>query len=206
MSGRVVDATGRGVAGVTVSLSGRGEMPDLGGEGEIMLEMPGSDGRYRAVTDGTGQFVINDVPEGRYRARLRGTGWRQVSGPTELDIKAGHQTTAPADFVVSATAALVARFADGAGAAISGGATVVFRDSSGRSIRRMHGTLGADGTLTLNDPPVGTFDVEITVWGYKPTTIQAAIQEGLPTDVGLQTLTPDDGKGGAIFLPGDEDD
>ena len=71
--GRVIDAAGMGVAGLTVSLSGASE-----NSGGFVIEGvdfgPGADSKNSAVTDTNGDYQIVDVAEGSYKINVPVTG------------------------------------------------------------------------------------------------------------------------------------
>lgn len=185
VTGRVVDQTGRGVEGVRVSLGGNAP-------GRLVIESGfggPSAGTPSATTDSGGEYVIDAVPEGTHALRMSGTGHRQVSGPTSVDVKAGADTRAPADFVVAVVSSLRATFQADSGEAVRGWATLSFKDNAGTNVKRMSGMIGADGTFEANEPPVGSFTVEISVRGYEPASVHASVYEGMQCDLGPVTLT-----------------
>lgn len=200
VSGRVVDGNGTGVSGVNVSLRAMG-----GDSGGIEIEMGDfGGGQYSAVTDGAGEFTIKSVPEGRYRFRLRSMGVRQTSGPTEIDVAEGQDARASADFVVAATASIRVTFIDAQGQPVQGWATLVLKDGD-KTVKRLQGPVSAKGVFEANDPPAGSFSVEVTVWGFKKTSVTATFTEGQLTDLGTLTLEPDtEGHTGGILIPGDD--
>lgn len=203
VTGRVVDGSGRGVEGVKVTIGGAdGNIMVMGSDTE--LELPGGGSPRSAVTDNGGNFAISGLAEGRYKPRLSATGWRQVSGPTEVAVRAGQETKCPADFVVAAAAALRATFVDAQGKPARGWASVRFLDG-GTVVKTMSGTLAKDGSISLNDPPVGSFEIELRVFGYAPHSVQATISEGLVSELGILTLQPaaEDEQEGGIVIPGD---
>jgi hypothetical protein len=205
VSGRVIDANGRGVSGVKVGLNTAGNGGFYGETVELDFGGGGSS-KYSATTDGSGEFNIEGIAEGRYKFRLTGAGYRQISGPTEIDVKAGESLRAPADFQVAVTASVAAKFINAQGGAVPGWVTLAFKDSSGKITKRLSGQINSDGLFEKNDPPAGNFDVEIAVWGFKPQTVTANIAEGQRYDFGTITLEPaDEGEGTSIILPGDED-
>lgn len=200
VTGRVVDGNGTGVSGVNVSLRAVG-----GDSGGIEIEMGDfGGGQYSAVTDGAGEFTIKSVPEGRYRFRLRSMGVRQTSGPTEIDVAEGQDARASADFVVTATASLRATFIDAQGQPAQGWATLVIKDGD-KIVKRMQGPVSGKGVFEANDPPAGSLSVEITLWGFKRTSVTAVFTEGQVTDLGTLTMEPDaEGHTGGILIPGDD--
>jgi hypothetical protein len=206
VSGRVIDASGRGVSGVKVGLNNAGNGNFYGDT--VDIDFGGGGGsKYSATTDGAGEFNIEGVAEGRYKFRLTGTGYRQISGPTEIDVKAGENLRAPADFQVAVTASVAAKFIDAQGDGAAGWVTLSFKDSSGKVVKRLNGQINSDGTFEKNDPPAGAFQVEVQVWGYKPqTVIGVTIVEGQRYDFGTITLEPaEDGDAPGVILPGDDD-
>ncbi|MCZ7606524.1 MAG: carboxypeptidase regulatory-like domain-containing protein [Planctomycetota bacterium] len=203
VSGRVVDANGMGVAGVTVSLNTAGG--DFMGGDNIEIDFGGRGGKHTATTDGAGEFLISGVPEGRYKFRLKGAGYRQVSGPTEIDVKSGESARAPADFQVAITASMAVKFTDAAGSPVQGWVSVKLIGEGGKVARRMNGPIGKDGLFEQNDPPAGSYEVEFQVWGYKKQTVRANFTEGQRYDFGAITLEPDESGGGSIILPGEDE-
>jgi protocatechuate 3,4-dioxygenase beta subunit len=205
VSGRVIDASGRGVSGVKVGLNAAGAGGFYGETLELDFGGGGGNSKYSATTDAAGEFTIDGIAEGRYKFRLTGSGYRQISGPTEIDVKAGESLRAPADFQVAATTCVAAKFIDAQGSAVAGWATLSFKDDSGKVVKRLNGQVSSDGIFEKNDPPAGTFQVEITVWGYKPQTIAVTIADAQRYDFGTITLEPaEEGEGTSIILPGDD--
>ncbi|MBZ0137613.1 MAG: carboxypeptidase regulatory-like domain-containing protein [Planctomycetes bacterium] len=204
VSGRVVDANGLGVAGVTVSLRAGGS--NLFGGDDIEIDFGGAGaGKNAASTDGGGEFLIEGVPEGRYKFKLSGTGYRQISGPTEIDVKSGQSHRAPADFQVAVTGSVTATFVDIEGNPVTGWATLTVKDENGKTVKRLNGSLGTGGVFEKNDPPAGSYEVEIRVYGYKTLTRPATFTEGQRYDFGVITLETDDSESGkGIYLPSDE--
>lgn len=200
VSGRVVDSSGRGVEGVKVTIGG-GEGFVVMGEGD--MEMPERGSTKSATTDASGGFVVTGLPEGRYKPRLRATGWRQVSGPTEVTVKTGVDTKCPADFVMAAAAAVKVKVIGPEGKPVQGYASVRFKDGT-NLLKTMAGGLNAEGALSLNDTPTGSLTVEIRVHGFKPQTVNATIVDGQVCDLGTVTveLGGDDEDMG-VYFPGD---
>lgn len=200
VGGRVVDANGAGVPGVSVSLRATG-----GDSGSIEIEMGDfGGGQYSATTDGAGEFLIKGVPEGRYRFRLRSIGVRQTSGPTEIDVADGQDARAAAEFVVAATAALRVTFTDPDGKPASGWATVVVKDGD-RTVKRLQGPVSSKGIFEANDPPAGSFTLEISLWGYKLVSAAGTFAEGVVTDLGHLSLEPSaETPPNGIFIPGED--
>ncbi|MCL4731713.1 MAG: carboxypeptidase regulatory-like domain-containing protein, partial [Planctomycetes bacterium] len=124
VSGRVVDASGRGVEGIKVRFAGDGTMSYGVVEG---VEFPDRGGK-EAVTDAAGAFQVTGLAEGRYRPRLSATGWRQVSGPTEVTVKAGAETRCAADFVVAASSAIRVTLQNAEGKPLQGFVSVRIKD------------------------------------------------------------------------------
>lgn len=204
VSGRVVNGNGMGIEGVTVSLRSGGN--SMFGGDEIEIDFGGSGGKHSAVTDGAGEFLIEGVPEGRYKFKLSGTGYRQISGPTEIDVKSGQAHRAPADFQVAVTGSLVAKFTDIEGKPVRGWATLTIKDGSGKTVKRLSGSIDENGVFEKNDPAVGNYQVEIRVYGYKVQTVQANFTEGQRYDFGTLVLEKDesDSGSGGIWIPEDE--
>lgn len=203
VSGRVVDASGRGVEGVKVTIgSGDGSFVIMGDDGET--DMPGRGASKSATTDAAGNFSVTSLAEGRYKPRLRATGWRQVSGPTEVTVKPGVDTKCPADFVMAAAAGVKIKVTGPDGKAVQGYASVRFKEGA-TNVKTMSSSVGADGVISLNDTPVGVFTVEVRVFGYKPQTVNATIIDGQVCDLGTITVEAggDEGDDVGVIFPGD---
>ena len=71
LSGQVVDADGRPVAGVTVTATAVGAPTDVWG----FPPMPWTATRAEVVTDGQGRFVLDDLGDGAYRLGVQQVGW-----------------------------------------------------------------------------------------------------------------------------------
>lgn len=182
VTGRVIDQHGNGVQGARVSLGGT--------PGRLTFEIGGmSGGGQSAVTDAGGQYTIESVPEGSHSLSLSAQGYRQVSGPTRVDVTAGGATNAPADFVVEAVASVTAEFQGSDGEAVRGWATLAFKDHTGNVAKRLSGMIGPDGKFTANEPPVGHFTVDISVRGYQQASAPASVFENQGCNLGLITLT-----------------
>ena len=195
--GRVVDQSGLGVAGVTVSLTnqrGNNGM-DFGGE---MVSF-GGPGKNAAVSDSNGAYQIDDVAEGSYAIALKAPGYREKSGPRNVDVKPDTVSQLDSDFVLAATTCLRARLVGADGKALSGWATVELTPAGGGGgVQRLNASVGQDGSLVVNDPPVGDYMVVVKLWGYfdSASTAQLFTQDQT-SDLGTLTLTPnpDAGKG-----------
>ncbi|MCB9933755.1 MAG: carboxypeptidase regulatory-like domain-containing protein [Planctomycetes bacterium] len=207
VTGRVVDGSGVGVAGVKVSLNTAGG-GNYFGDG-VEIDFGGGGGKYNGTTDATGEFRIEGVAEGRYKFRLKGAGYRQVSGPTEIDVKSGESARAPADFQVAITASMAVKFTSTEGTPVQGWASVKIIGEGGKVAKHMNGPIGKDGLFEQNDPPAGSYEVEFQVWGYKKQTVRATFTEGQRYDFGVISLEPDaeggSSSGGGIYLPGDDE-
>ena len=202
VAGRVVDGNGRGVSGVKVGLNNSSSGNFYSDTLELDFGGGGGGSKYSAMTDGAGEFLIEGVAEARYKFRLTGTGYRQISGPTEIDVKTGQAIRAPADFQVEVTASVSVKFTTATGGAIVGWVTLAFKDDSGKVVKRLQGQLNSESMFEKNDPPVGTFDVEITVMGYKPHMARAIIVEGQRYDFGVLAVEmAPEGAGTGILLP-----
>jgi protocatechuate 3,4-dioxygenase beta subunit len=203
VTGRVVDANGAGIEGVTVGLN------PAGGNswgGDTMVLNFGGSSKYSAKTDVGGNFTIEGIPEGRYKFKLSGSGYRQVAGPTEIDVKSGQTTNASADFQVAITASVSVKLLDAEGNPLRGWATLKFSDDSGKVIKRMQGSIKKSGVFEQNDPPAGSYNVEIKVWGYKPQTVRANLLEGQRYDFGSLNFEKDEKAGSdGIYFPGSGD-
>lgn len=184
VTGRVVDETGRGISGVTIGLR---ETSSRGALHGLSLGM-GSD--YSGVTDASGQFRIERVAEGRYAFRLTGIGVRQIAGPTTVDVQPGRETRTPADFKVAPTCSVKMTLQDAQGNPATGWVSLKFHDVDGKVVKSMNGPIH-DGMFEKNDPPVGSFDVEVNVYGSVPQTIRATVLENQLCDLGTLILQPE---------------
>lgn len=182
-TGYVRDQSGAGVEGISVSLN-KGQSGLFGG-GFIM---PGSGGGLSGKTDSSGFFRISNVPEGSYMFRIKAAGVREVSGPKEVTIAAGVETSAPVDFVVAKTTALRLKMVDEEGRALIGYVTVEVIGTNGELVKSMNGMVNKEGTVTLNDPPIGTYNVEVVVWGYDRAIVFCDFQENQIYDAGTVTF------------------
>ncbi|MCA8935741.1 MAG: carboxypeptidase regulatory-like domain-containing protein [Planctomycetes bacterium] len=202
VTGRVVDSSGRGVEGVTVGLNSAGG----NSFGDNIEFNYGGSSKYSAKTDVGGNFNIEGVPEGRYKFKLSGSGYRQVSGPTEVDVKTGLIERAATDFQVAVTSSVRIAFIDVDGKPIQGWANVKFLDDSGKTVKQLNGPVKADGVFEQNDPPAGTFSVEIKLWGYKTHKVNATLLDGQRFDFGTITLERDENASGGstVIIPDDE--
>lgn len=206
VSGRVVDSSGAGVQGVNVSLNPVGN-GGFYGEG-VDIDFSGNGkGKYNAITDAGGEFTIDGIPEGRHKFKLSSAGYRQIAGPTEIDVKSGQNQRAATDFQVAVTASVAAKFQDAAGAAIRGWVTINFKDDNDKTVKSLSGPTESDGSFERNDPPAGSYNVEVRAWGYKPYTTRATLLDGQRYDFGPITLEKDEAtpSGGTIIIP-DEDE
>jgi len=203
VTGRVVDGSGRGVEGVKVTIgSNDSGFVIMGSDGEG--EMPGRGASKSAVTDGSGNFTVTGLAEGRYKPRLRATGWRQVSGPTEVTVKPSVETRCAADFVMAAAAGVKIKVIGPEGKPVQGFASVRFKEGN-TQVKSMSSMVGSEGLISLNDTPVGTFTVEVRVHGFKPQTVNATIVDGQVADLGsitVEVATETDEDEG-IYFPGD---
>lgn len=203
VTGRVVDASGRGVEGVSVGLNSAGG--SFYGGDSIDIDFGGGS-KYSAKTDVGGNFNIEGVPEGRYKFKLSGAGYRQVAGPTEVDVKSGLVESAATEFQVAITSSISASFTNADAAPVRGWATVSFKDDSGKTVKQLQGSLTDTGGFAQNDPPIGTFQVEIRVWGYKPYRVQATLTEGQRYDFGTITLEADEkSETPGVYFPGEDE-
>lgn len=188
VTGRVVDATGQGVAGCTVSLT---SLAREGGPMFIENEVEvGAGGRNRALTDASGEYRLEDVAEGSYRLSLRSPGYKEKSGPRSVEVKAGQIVRVDNDFVVAATTSLKVKLVTEGGQPAQGWATVEFENSEGKIVERRQGMVSAEGDLQLNDPPVGGFNVTVKLWGYHDSAkTWHTFTQDQPTDMGTLALT-----------------
>lgn len=192
VAGRVVDGSGVGVAGVSVSLR-ESEQAEGTGSFRIFGVLDGP-GPHSAVTDASGEFIIEGVPEGQYSYELSGAGFKQLSGPTAQTVQADTRNAAPAEFVVQRVTSLAALLENDRGALTGGLARVELIDASGKLERIMPGRVRHDGLLELNEPPTGSFQIKISVSGYAPYTGQVHIFDGQRADMGTIRLERAEGQ------------
>jgi protocatechuate 3,4-dioxygenase beta subunit len=187
--GRVVDQSGAGVSGVTVSLTSQRGNNGMEFGGEIVAF--GGPGKNAAVTDSTGAYLIEDVAEGSYAIALKAPGFREKSGPRNVDVKPDQVSQLDSDFVLAETTCLRAKLIGEDGKALSGWANVELTPVSGTGVQRLNAAVGADGSLVINDPPVGDFNVVVKLWGYFDSAkIFQSFTLDLTSDLGILTLTP----------------
>lgn len=185
--GRVVDASGLGVAGVTVSLSSQ---RNNGGFGEDIVVMGGI-AKNSGTTDSTGTYVIEDVAEGSYTLNLRAPGFREKSGPRAVDVKPAQVTQLDSDFVLAATTCLRAKLVGADGKPLQGWATIELTPGNGGNTQRLNAMVGEDGNLAVNDPPIGDFNVVVKLWGYFDSASSFNVfTQDQTTDLGTIAMTP----------------
>lgn len=192
--GRVVDAGGLGVPGVTVSLSSQRASAGFGED----IVVFGGPGKNSALTDSSGAYQIDDVAEGSYTLNLRAPGYREKSGPRAVDVKPDQVSQLESDFVLAATTCLRARLLNAEGKPLQGWATVELTPNAGGAVQRLNAAVGEDGTLAVNDPPVGDFNCVVKLWGYfDSASVFCAFTQDQTTDLGSLTLNanPEAGKG-----------
>jgi protocatechuate 3,4-dioxygenase beta subunit len=185
ISGRVVDDAGRGVAGARVSLGGGG--PRVSG---VVIDSFQPRGGLSAVTDASGEFRIDGVPEGRHSFVLQAAGYRQLSGPSTVEARAGIDVRAAVDFVVAQTTSVSVTLRDSDGNPLRGWATLVFKDGAGNDAATLRGAVGEDGVFTANDPPVGSYRVSVSLFGYQAQEVHATVLENSVAELGVVILMP----------------
>ena len=185
--GRVVDANGTGLAGVTVSLSSQRGSAAFGED----IVVFGGPGKNSALTDAAGIYQIEDVAEGSYTLSLRAPGYREKSGPRAVDVKPDQVSQLDSDFVLAATTCLRARLVGADTKPLQGWATVELTPAGGGAVQRLNAAVTEDGTLVINDPPVGEFNVVVKLWGYFDSASAFCVfNQDQTTDMGTLTLTP----------------
>lgn len=196
VSGRVVDGSGRGIDGVTVSFGGNNPVTSYGWSGGL-TSGGGTSGANSAVTGADGTFVINSVAEGKYgKPSLKAVGYRWVKGGVqEVVVKVNEQTQCD-DFVMAASTTLKIKFAGPDNSRVMGWGSVSLKEGA-KTVKSGNGGIGADGVFTLGEVPAGTFDVVINIHGYKTQTTSATFVDGQITDVGTITLEPAEIKPGS---------
>ena len=182
VAGRVVDGSGRGVAGAKVSLKtarsgGFGRMTYIGGEKDL-----------EAVTDAAGTFRINRVPQGRYEFEVFAAGYELTAGAKIVTVEIGVEAVVDTDFVVERVTSLKLKLVDSQGNAIHGWVEVGKVGNGMDSPGKLRGNIAEGGVVTFNSPELGSYDIEIMVRGFKPTTIFATFRDGEQTDLGTVTL------------------
>ncbi len=185
--GRVVDASGVGIAGVTVLLASQRGSPGFGEE----IVVFGGPGKNSAVTDASGIYQIEDVAEGSYSLSLRAPGFREKSGPRAVDVKPDQVSQLDSDFVLAATTCLRARLVGADAKPLQGWATVELTPAGGGAVQRLNAAVGEDGMLVINDPPIGDFNVIVKLWGYfDSASTFCAFTQDQTSDIGTLTLSP----------------
>jgi protocatechuate 3,4-dioxygenase beta subunit len=184
VSGRVVDQFGRGVQGISVSLSASSGLAS-----GWQIASFGADAKLSAITDAAGEYRIERVAQGTYRLQVRGAGYREVSGPSQIESKPGTDVRAPADFVVAAVASVRVALQLLSGETTTFNMVILnFKNAEGKAVKKLTGPTDAEGVFTANEPPVGNFTVDIIVLGFQPVTVAAYVNEGLVCDLGTVTL------------------
>ena len=178
--GRVVDASGIAMKGARVSLyaasSGRG------GRGYWR-------GNKHAITDASGEFQVKGLTPGRYRLSLYAPGFRQKSGPTEVEVQAGAETVLATDFVVAVAAAVKVRVTDESGKSLTGYVQVRVYNDAGKRIRILTGQLDGSGNALCAGVPIGGYHFEVYLPGYKPgSKTFATVTADSHTDLGTFAL------------------
>lgn len=178
--GRVVDAQGNAIAGVTVAL----------GKQAPLAERPAHSGLYyEALTDNGGNYAIEDVVVGNYSIGVLSYAHDFRAGPkTAAVVQGGTQLE---DIVVEVVISIRVRLVDSTGATVAGSCTLNFHDGK-KVVQRLGTMVPEDGVIVLGYPPAGTFDVTARVDGYfesAPTRLTFAL--GQTTDGGTITLTKD---------------
>ncbi len=186
--GRVIDAAGMGVAGLTVSLSGASE-----NSGGFVIEGmdfgPGADSKNSAVTDTNGDYQIVDVAEGSYKISLRAPGFKEKSGPRSVDVSADSVSQVSSAFVVAATTSLRAKLVGEDGKPLMGWVVIELSNADGHLIQKLNASVGAEGVVVINDPPLGGFNVTVKLWGYHDSAkAWQTFSQDLPTDLGTISL------------------
>ena len=189
VTGRVVDSYGRGIEGVRVGLqtigSNTGRWTSYGA-GISSPAATGAAGSF-AATDSGGNFTLKCSPEGRFKPFVSATGWRQVSGPTEVQVKAGQEVRLVSEIVVTATAQMKVTLKTSDGSTLAGRVSVQFTDQD-RRVATKFGHVQADGMLTIDDVPAGTFTVLISFNGYYPVSTNGTFIEGQAIDLGTHIV------------------
>jgi hypothetical protein len=186
--GRVVNAVEAGVPGARVSLESRD--PEEGLIRDDSGNTVSFGGNSSATTDANGDYIIEDVPEGAYNLQLSVPGYKERTGPRSIDVQAGAAAQAE-NFVVTATTSLRARLIKDDGKPVLGWASFEVSTAEGEVVKRLSAMLASDGSVVVNNPPVGAFNVTVKVSGFEPAakSWQSFIQDQ-QTDMGTLTLTP----------------
>jgi hypothetical protein len=197
VSGRVVDGHGLGVGGVEVAVGGR--TMDLGS----FVYTSGGEDRKSAITGPGGDFVIENVPEGRHQLTTTGAGVRLVSGPREIEVRAGMDTRAPADYVVECVAGLRLRLLNPDGnPAVSNFFALLRSLDDGQRHSRMIAT-DAAGRGFWNEIPPGRYELTLRAGGHDAPARTVEIREGEVTDAGdIHLTSAASGSSGGITIPG----
>lgn len=186
--GKVVNTSQTGVPGAKVTLEPRD--PE---EGLIRDEAGNTvsfGGSFSATTDAGGEYTVEDVPEGSYNFALSAPGYKERTGPRSADVQAGNATQVE-NFEVAATTSIRARLMTDDGKPVFGYATFEFSTPEGEIVKQLRSMVSADGSVVINNPPVGAFNVSVRMQGYQPTakTWQTFVQDQ-QTDMGTLTMLP----------------
>lgn len=178
--GRVVDAQGVAVAGVSVVL----------GKQALLAERPAHAGEYfEQITDAAGAYAFEDVPQGVHRIGVLSLIHNHRQGPTEAAI--GDAPVTLEDIVVEVVISIRLRVIEAGGAKLHGQCTLSFREN-GKDKQRLAGFVTGNGLVELAHPPLGTFDVFIKVEGcFESTPLRLTFSLGQTTDAGTVTISRD---------------
>jgi subtilisin family serine protease len=138
-------------------------------DGSVIVGATVSDGTRTALTDATGKYTINDVPQGSYQVVASKAGYQSSSltvtvlaGNTVVANLSLSQIILPGSITGSVTDAK-----DGSpivGAAVTDGTRAVLTDATGK--------------YTINDVPAGSYQVVASKAGYQSSSLTVTVLAG----------------------------
>lgn len=176
LSGRVLDQNGVGVSGITV------EIDKVGGRAARQFSFLGPE--HSTVTDSSGRYEFMKLIEGMYDFSLSEKGIRVRSAPGQVTIRTGEECTQGTDCIV--TKVHVLRFRPTSeGESITGFFSICFLDSQGNVISTISDYLLFRAKIVvLNEPPVGTVKIALSLSGYRDKEVNCTIGENESVDLG----------------------
>lgn len=205
VSGRVVDAGGRGIAGATVSMSEKQSGGMIRIRAGRMHDVPD------AVTDQEGRFQIAAVdPDRNYDIQADAEGFAPVK--QAVGQLHPHQTVSGVILTLDAGRAIRGSVVDEDGNAIAGVELTATASSPNRGFgggvirfggekpTAVEATSGSDGLFAVTGLPKGEFDLTTKRSGFAPHTIAAIELAGADdVDVGEITLIPGEALEGLVL-------
>ncbi|HEV3341656.1 MAG TPA: carboxypeptidase-like regulatory domain-containing protein [Pirellulales bacterium] len=173
VQGRVVDSTGRPVAGAEVCLWQK--LPQADGQGVSTQPVKFADGDA-LVTDAEGRFVTPDVLVGEAFARVVAEAAGMLAGRSGwLEIGKDASVAAP-DIVLKRLRAISGKVVDGRGRPVA--VVTVFNTGDGHE--RVETMSQDDGTFQLTGVPEGPVFLFAEKPGYRFTGLRVSAAEGAP--------------------------